>query len=258
MSYILEALRKAEQERSLGRIPDLETVYAQLPSPRRRRIWLWLLLALVLIGNTMALVMLVPQRESHQTGLLSTPATTTPRPVPSAAQVPPDVSSPSPQTASAKVQTRKRAPTAENRFSMARPTASLHQPESLSENSTTGAVKTSSSVAMASPAQLQKPESSPPSAKANDTKDTTLSSPIALSAPTVLSELPEALQRTIPTLNLDIHVYHEMPGRSFVVINSRRYQAGVTLQEGPFLEKITADGVVLTQQGNRFLLPVHR
>jgi len=255
MSYILEALRKAEQERSLGRIPDLETVYAQLPSPRRRRIWLWLLLALVLIGNTITLVMLVPQQESHQTGLLSAPATTIPRPVPSAAQVPPDVSSPSPQTVA--TQTQKLAPSAENQFSMTRPSASLHQPESLSEDSSSGDVTASSSVAVASPPQLQKPKPPPSSAKANDTKDTTLSSPIALSEPTVLSELPEALQRTIPTLNLDIHVYHAMPGRSFVVINSRRYQAGDTLHEGPFLERITADGVVLAQQGNRFLLPVH-
>jgi hypothetical protein len=85
-----------------------------------------------------------------------------------------------------------------------------------------------------------------------------MSSPVPPPAPTGLPELPEALQSTIPTLNLDIHVYHEMTGRSFVVINSRRYQAGDTLSEGPLLESITADGVVLTQQGQRFLLPVHR
>ena len=41
----------------------------------------------------------------------------------------------------------------------------------------------------------------------------------------------------------------------FVVVNGRRYQEGATLQEGPTLERITPDGVILNHRGLRFLLP---
>jgi hypothetical protein len=40
------------------------------------------------------------------------------------------------------------------------------------------------------------------------------------------------------------------------MINSKRYQEGDRLSEGPLLEAITSTGVVLRYQGQRFLLPV--
>jgi len=58
----------------------------------------------------------------------------------------------------------------------------------------------------------------------------------------------------IPLLNLDLHVYSEKPGSRFVVIGSRRYKEGGQLSEGPTVERITPDGVVLAYQGRRFTL----
>jgi len=59
----------------------------------------------------------------------------------------------------------------------------------------------------------------------------------------------------IPMLNLDLHVYSEKPDSRFVVINTRKYKEGATLAEGPTVESITANGVVLSSQGQRFTLP---
>lgn len=58
----------------------------------------------------------------------------------------------------------------------------------------------------------------------------------------------------IPMLNLDLHVYSSQAAGRFVVINSRKYNEGGQLTEGPQVEAITPDGVILTSGGQRFTL----
>ena len=58
----------------------------------------------------------------------------------------------------------------------------------------------------------------------------------------------------LPVLNLDLLVYNDVPSVRFVVINGRKYREGAQLTEGPTLESITPDGVVLASQGRRFTL----
>ncbi|MEO8444131.1 MAG: general secretion pathway protein GspB [Gammaproteobacteria bacterium] len=57
-----------------------------------------------------------------------------------------------------------------------------------------------------------------------------------------------------PMLNLDLHVYSSKPTDRFVVINSRKYKEGSQLNEGPTVESITSDGVILASNGRRFTL----
>lgn len=59
----------------------------------------------------------------------------------------------------------------------------------------------------------------------------------------------------VPDLKLDIHVFSKNPAERFVFVNMRKYLEGQTLQEGPAIEKITVDGIVLNQQGLRYTLP---
>jgi general secretion pathway protein B len=59
----------------------------------------------------------------------------------------------------------------------------------------------------------------------------------------------------VPELRLELHVYSNRPTERFAFINSRKYREGDTLQEGPRVEEITPDGVVLDLRGRRFLLP---
>jgi general secretion pathway protein B len=46
-----------------------------------------------------------------------------------------------------------------------------------------------------------------------------------------------------------------MSAGRFVFINSRKYQEGQTITEGPIVEEITPDGVILSNHGQRFMLP---
>ncbi len=60
---------------------------------------------------------------------------------------------------------------------------------------------------------------------------------------------------TLPTLHVDVHVYSESPADRFVFINMAKYKEGSVLSEGPRVQSITPEGVVLSQNGINFLLP---
>ena len=59
----------------------------------------------------------------------------------------------------------------------------------------------------------------------------------------------------IPDLHLDIHVYSIDPEDRFVFVNMAKLREGSTLAEGPVVSEIVPEGVVLSYQGQNFLLP---
>jgi len=70
-----------------------------------------------------------------------------------------------------------------------------------------------------------------------------------------ISEISLTGDQALPELHLDVHVYATKASDRFVYINMRKYREGATLQEGPTVERIRRDGVILNYQGLRFLLP---
>jgi general secretion pathway protein B len=70
-----------------------------------------------------------------------------------------------------------------------------------------------------------------------------------------ISELNLTGSQSLPDIHLDVHVYASRPADRFVYINMRKYREGAVLQEGPTLERIRRDGVVLNYNGLRFLVP---
>jgi hypothetical protein len=54
---------------------------------------------------------------------------------------------------------------------------------------------------------------------------------------------------------LELHVYSNRPQERFVFINSHKYREGDTTPEGATILQITPDGVVMSANGSRFLLP---
>lgn len=194
MSYILEALRKAEQERRLGEVPQLAAVPPAL-APARRSPWPWWL-ALIVSVNAAVVAALLHSRPE--------PAAPTAAPVAPPAAVKAAV----PEPATAKAAAPPPAPP----------------------------------VAKAAPPAQPKPMPAAPVA----------------TAPSPLSALPADFRQSLPAMNIDIHVHSQLRRKRFVLINSQRYQEGERLREGPLLEAITGDGVVLNHRGIRFLLPIQR
>ncbi|MBV8342631.1 MAG: general secretion pathway protein GspB [Gammaproteobacteria bacterium] len=58
----------------------------------------------------------------------------------------------------------------------------------------------------------------------------------------------------IPQLRLDLHVYALRAQDRFVMINMRKLREGESLPEGVRVESITPEGAVLSYNGSRFLL----
>jgi general secretion pathway protein B len=81
------------------------------------------------------------------------------------------------------------------------------------------------------------------------------SSPADTEVLPTINEINVAGQPALADLHLDVHVYATKPSERFVYINMRKYREGATLAEGPVLESIRRDGVVLNYQGLRFVLP---
>jgi general secretion pathway protein B len=81
--------------------------------------------------------------------------------------------------------------------------------------------------------------------------------PARPAAPAVLplDRMPRAFRDTLPQLRLDVLVYSDNPGERMVFINTRKYTEGQTVEGTLRLDAITADGAVLSHQGQRFLLP---
>ncbi|NND37022.1 MAG: GspB domain-containing protein [Gammaproteobacteria bacterium] len=69
-----------------------------------------------------------------------------------------------------------------------------------------------------------------------------------------LVELQAAGRVQVAPLHLDIHVFSYVPSERFVFINMNKATEGSTLDEGPRVEEITVDGVMLRYQGETFKL----
>lgn len=68
------------------------------------------------------------------------------------------------------------------------------------------------------------------------------------------AELALSGRAQLPQMHLDIHVYAAAPQRRFVFINNRKYREGGQLENGATVESITPHGAVLTYRGHRFAL----
>jgi general secretion pathway protein B len=70
-----------------------------------------------------------------------------------------------------------------------------------------------------------------------------------------LSSLPEAFRRSLPPLSVNIHVYSPDVSQRILYINNRQAQQGERIEGGVVVEEIVEDGVVLQYHGQRFKLP---
>jgi general secretion pathway protein B len=227
MSYILEALKKAEQQRELGRVPGIDSVHEQ-PHRGGRASWLWLMISVLILNLLALLVLFWP--DANEEG---------------APQAVPQTVSPSPQAPQQKpAQRPKRAPETEQTL----------QPEA----SSIAGPAARRPAEPPSEARLRLPVTAPAARAEAKTPPASVEMPAAADpAPQlpVWPQVPASLFEQLKgNLRLDVHVFAGQPADRFVLINLKKYQQGQRLQEGPRLDEITADGVILSFRGERFRL----
>lgn len=232
MSYILDALKKADQERAAGNVPDLETVHLQEPTVRKHYRWLWILAALF-IFNGVLVALLAPRhdagdapesRAARDERISASPDTIRPQPplerAPVVRKAPPRVVRTAPQ-----VQERPRA-------AVTRPVSPRVQPTTVQDQPAAPPV----AVAPPSPVAVQPPVTSTASAGRLPEWD----------------ELSLDFRSGFSMPHMDVHVYDTDPSRRFVLVNLQKFREGDRLPNGAVIEKILPDDMQLSYQGTRF------
>lgn len=256
MSFILDALKKSESERQRQSVPSL----LDIPLPASKsRLPIWgILLGLLLGVNLVVLVVVLARHDAARpvaSRVTSEPLQERPqpRPSPAAAQPAPSAAqtaTAAAQPASAPASTPAAAP-AGTPFSPM-DAAPVYAPEIPVDQGNASAREATSS-ADSPRMQVVRPEPAAPAQTTLPSK--ALIPPDPNEVVPTLQELNLSGNHAIPDLHLDLHVYAARPADRFVFINNRKYKEGSTLQEGPTVERITRDGVLLRYQSLRFLLP---
>lgn len=255
MSFILDALKKSESERQRQSVPSL----LDIPMPARKpRIPVWGILLGLLMGVNLVVLVVVLARHDKAPPAVASLASEPPDDRPQR-QAPPAASQPAiarpaaaEPAASEPVPALAPAPVAASAGTPFSPMdgAPVYAPEIPVDSGSAG---TREPGMHESGMRVIRPEPAAPARPALPPKEIIPPNPDEV-VPT-LQELNLSGNHAIPDLHLDLHVYAARPADRFVFINNRKYKEGSTLQEGPTVERITRDGVLLRYQNLRFLLP---
>lgn len=285
MSLILDALRKAERERELGKVP---TIGSQLPMRRRPdslRRGPWLAAIAVVALAVMAGVAWStrdawwPAGETVEAVAGSTGASVDPgasavvtsssgAAVVAAPEGPPPAAMPDPAeearrvaeqalaVAEAAKREAEKAAAAATAPQEPVPAAPVSTPDVAAPAPTAGGIE-SMPTAPGAALQPDVPGATPTPPVAEAAKPAPEPPPVEPATPPVplVWELPLAVRQSLPKLSIAMHVYAEEPTRRFVILDDQRLVEGESATGGIAVREIRRDSVVLEYQGQRFLLP---
>lgn len=284
MSYILDALKKAERERHLTKIPTLETVHPKSWVPRRGP-WLWIAAAVLLVNVALLIWLLRPERapdrpaEAPAARAASASLAERPAPAPLQERPAPAPAPERPAPASPPEKPVVPATAPPEPVPPPRPAVGRPEPEARPQTTPRRPEPTPAPAVAAAPAapkaEPRRPRGAdapaPPAAAAAPIPEAPLVAavPDRPAAPPVASTAPKPADRTgplptlqdmgadqaaIPKLTLQFLVYSDTPQERLVFINNQKYVEGQSIEGKVVVEGILPDGVILSYQGKRFRL----
>lgn len=271
MSYILDALKKAESERQLGAVPTLHAQTAQPVANKSNPLWLVLIVvllvaivALLLLRKPAPVVFAAPETVAAQSAaVLAMPQTAATQ----TAVSQPAVAAPAVQQADA---VTNRGPVAS---ALPVTTAATPQPESRAVAASAFAPAAPAAVRSgagerAAPAAA--PAKSVLSGAASPSANPAASQPASVaSAPAprngavdpqdavdealpLLAQLPDAIQHEVPPIAVKGYIYSKNPADRVLIIGSNFYHEGDEFSSGVRLEKLLPKAAVFSYKGFRY------
>lgn len=244
MSYILDALRKSDQQRQRGAAPTLMTVQATTEEMRKPGLLTYGLIAVFMAVSGGVIGWLRPWQEPSPpaievvaksnavhanapvVGSPATPGRPSDLPALSRPRLPEPVMKPQHAQPVQKPERTVPAP------------ARKSAPPELPAPAPAPAVSTSPrAVAAVS-------QETPPPVTENKADAGAPEAVVQVHGVVAISELPLAIQREIPTMSVQVHAYSDMPAERMVGINDLLLKEGDLLAPGLKLELITPDGMV--------------
>jgi general secretion pathway protein B len=216
MSYILDALKKADHDRTLGEVPDLETAHWGERRKRRTYRWAWIVAGLLVVNGALLAVLLGRNDESGVQPQDATPGTADRLPV-----------SPVPKTETAAIQPSQK---------IMQPREPVYVPPASVVQQAPGATVTT------------QPSYYPTQPAATRTAST------AASGVPYWDDLSLEFRSSLTLPHIDVHVYDDDPARRFILVDLQKYREGETLESGAVVEEINETSIQLYYQGTRFLM----
>jgi general secretion pathway protein B len=212
MSYILDALKKSEQERGRGSAPSVQTMHSSSLHyhTSKAQLWPYILLAAVLVNLAALLYFIVAKPETgtsvdNQQGIVET----------------------QPVAMRVAAEDNKQNTTAASRNQDESETI-IYKPVSMPGSLQDTAAETH--VVSAGITRYEEPQG------------------LVMER----EELPPDVQQHIPLMEFSAHVYSTNPMQRSIVINGRFMEEGDRLTSDLLLDEITADGAIFNYQGQRF------
>lgn len=218
MSYILDALKKSEQQRRRGMAPTLREAPMQSASTTGAYSWLYVLVAAILLVGGGVIGALRPWQEE-----VVQPATSSPMEKDFVGHA---------GVSSAVIATEMALePVKSELLASQVPKGVVPLGETVDKTNNT---MLNSSAAIVSPHT-----------------DRYFS---AKSADMQYSDLPAAIKQELPPLTIQMHAYSEVPDDRLVSVNSHLVHEGGEIQAGLVVERITSGGMILKYKGYKFQL----
>ena len=226
MSYILDALRKADAERDRGNVPGIHTQpsFGPIPvsgSPAAARPWLWL------GGGALGMTLLGAVAWTLWGDAPRTTSAVTANTVPSAAPAPLPTPAPAPTPAPSPPPVAAARPAPEPAVRKPRPAAPA-------------APTAPAAATAAQPVPMPAQATAPPGPTASAARIY------------AVGELPEEIRRQLPSLNLGGAMYSATPANRIVIVNGLVLHEGDRVAPELVLEQIRQKGAVLSFRGYRY------
>jgi len=229
MSYILEALKKSDQQRHRGATPTLPTAQVTFESAKQPRFFYYGLLVAVLLGVAIAIIWLRPWQAvqvAHETnpGAVEPVVQLAQQPVPT---IPEIVQQPE---------------IVQNSVIVKKPEIAKKIDQVLQGASVTPVVQPPIP-AHAAPIMSTEHLVNRQSSHVEAAREQQVNS---------LAELPPGIRQELPVMTIQFHAYSSAPANRLVGINSQTFHEGELVIPGLKLEQITSEGVILSYKGYRF------
>ena len=232
MSYILDALRKADHERSIGDVPDLDAPHWTQRRSGTVRPWVWVVIGLLVVNGALLAVLFKRDDRGDSQSAISSQVPDRLQGMPRGAHVLPP-------------QEQQHAGITKSQQPDSLPLQPLVRPER----------KVMTRPRQAAPLVVEDSQESKPAVIADSRRVTPAAAkPVQADASTIpdWNELPLEFRSGFNPPRLDVHVYDEEPSRRFILVELQRYVEGDTFGNGAKLEKIMPGSIQLYYQGTRF------
>ena len=229
MSYILEALKKSDQQRQRGATPTLPTAPLIVTAPKQSFPVFYGLLAAALLCAGIVIGWLRPWQADQSVHVAEPGVVKSAMPISNQ-----EVSNTLPNLSEINSKLEQKLPI-QNSTPIARVNPKVN-------------VRKSDIALPVQPVMVAMSEVIP----APTQKKSVAPVEVSESKTIPLAELPLTIQHELPAMTIQLHSYSSKPINSIVSINSRMMKEGESLAPGLVLEQITPDGVILSFKGYRF------